>query len=89
MKIISTIGLLTLLGLGLSACSQMPKECEKTWEQMESIAKSSGIAADAIKEQKKAFETHLKDMSKDQAIKTCEQSSAALTLGQSLMGQTK
>ncbi|OTG82953.1 hypothetical protein [Acinetobacter sp. ANC 4648] len=60
------------LCLGLTACSNMPKECEQSWKHMEDLAKQSGIPADAIKAQKKQFEEQIKKMPKDQAIQACQ-----------------
>ena len=43
------------LSLGLASCSKMPSECQKTWENIEKVAKSSGIPDEALKTQKKAL----------------------------------
>ena len=64
------------LCMGLSACSQMPKECEQSWKYMADIDKQSGIPEDSIKAQKKQFEQQIKSMSKDQAIQACQAQSA-------------
>lgn len=62
----------------LTACSNMPKECEESWKHMEEIAKKSGIPESALKEQKKAFEEQIKSLSKDEAIQTCKAQSSIL-----------
>ena len=62
----------------LTACSDMPKECEESWKHMEDIAKQSGIPESALKEQKKAFEEQIKSLSKDEAIQTCKAQSSIL-----------
>jgi len=35
--------------LGLSACSQMPKECAESWKKIESLSKQMGMPEDQIK----------------------------------------
>lgn len=70
---------LSSLCVTLSACSKMPSECEKSWQQMESIAHQSGIPDEAIKNQKKAFEDQIKNMPKDQAIESCNAQSSILS----------
>ena len=64
------------LCMGLTACSQMPKECEQSWKYMADIAKQSGIPEDSIKAQKKQFEQQIKSMPKDQAVQACQAQSA-------------
>lgn len=56
--------MITSISFFLSACSgsSMPKECEESWKHIESIAKTSGVAEDAIKTQKKAFEEEIHKM---------------------------
>ena len=72
------IQLVSIIALGtfLTACGGLPKECEKSWKQMEEIAKTSGIPEEALKEQKKAFDEEIKKLSKEDAIKTCEAQSS-------------
>ncbi|ENV32802.1 hypothetical protein [Acinetobacter gerneri] len=60
------------LSLGLASCSKMPSECQKTWENIEKVAKSSGIPDEALKNQKKAFEEQITNMPKDQANSNCK-----------------
>ncbi|OTG65169.1 hypothetical protein [Acinetobacter silvestris] len=69
---------LASLSVSLTACSNMPKECEQSWKYMEDLAKKSGIPADAIQAQKKQFEEQIKNMSKDQAIQACQAQSSIL-----------
>lgn len=64
----------------ISACSDMPKECEESWKHMEKIAKQSGIPEDALKEQKNAFEEQIKSLPKDEAIQTCKAQSSILSM---------
>ena len=66
--------------LTLIACSQMPKECNESWEKIESLAKQMGLSEDQIKTQKKEFETNIKNMNKDEAVKSCQMQSAFLGL---------
>ena len=73
-KIYSVI--VSSLCFAVTACSQMPKECEQSWKHMENIAKQSGIPEDSIKAQKKQFEEQIKNMPKDQAIQACQAQSA-------------
>lgn len=74
--------LCALLGMGmtLTACSQMPSECEESWDKIEKMAKESGIPDDALKSQKKEFEAQIKSMSKDQAIESCKTQNSFLGL---------
>ena len=58
-------------GIILSACSQMPSECEKAWDNMEKLAIESGIPKDAVKAQKDNFVLQIKNMSKEEAIQSC------------------
>jgi len=67
-----------ILGILLTACNHLPKECEESWKHMEKLAKQSGIPEEALKEQKKAFEEQIKNMSKDQAVQTCKAQSSIL-----------
>ncbi|OTG93300.1 hypothetical protein [Acinetobacter sp. ANC 3832] len=69
---------ITSLCIGLTACSKMPSECEKSWKHIEELAKQSGIPDDAIKAQKKQFEEQIKNMPKDQAIQSCNAQSSIL-----------
>lgn len=68
--------LLTSAGLLLTACGGMPSECEKSWDQLEQIAKKSGIPEDSIQAQKKQFEEQIKSLPKDQAIEACNAQSS-------------
>ena len=79
MKILSTCGVIGL-GLVLSACSQMPSECEESWDKMEKFAISSGIPKDAVKQQKEAFINEIKALSKEEAVQTCKMQSAFLDM---------
>lgn len=67
-------------GLILSACSQMPSECESSWEKIEKMAIDSGIPKDAMKAQKDEFVAQIKGMSKEQAIETCKMQNSFLDL---------
>lgn len=64
----------------LSACSQMPSECEKSWEKIEKMALKSGIPKDAIKNQKNDFIAQIKGISEEQAIETCKMQNSFLDL---------
>ncbi|MDM1756539.1 MULTISPECIES: hypothetical protein [Acinetobacter] len=71
---------LTISSLLLSACSsnKMPKECEESWQQIEKMAKTSGIPEEAINNQKKAFEDEVNKMGKEEATKVCKTQTAIL-----------
>ncbi|QIO08778.1 hypothetical protein [Acinetobacter lanii] len=60
----------------LTACSGIPDECEKSWDQVEKLAKESGIPEDSIQAQKKQFEEQIKAMPKQDAIETCNAQSS-------------
>lgn len=75
MKSIKRYGVISI-GLVLSACGGMPSECEKSWEQIEKLAKESGIPQHSIDTQKKQFEEQIKSMSKQDAMKTCQAQSS-------------
>lgn len=77
MKKLLAVSVMSLTAF-LTACSNMPKECEESWKHMEDLAKKSGVPADALKEQKKAFEEQIKNMPKDQAIQTCKAQSSII-----------
>lgn len=66
--------LVASFGFIITACSQIPSECQDTWDSMAKIAKESGIPADAIKTQEKQFFEQMKAMDKDQAIEACKTS---------------
>ena len=65
-------------GIILSACSQMPSECQKTWDNMEKLAIESGIPKDAVKAQKDNFVLQIKNMSKEEAIQSCNMQNSFL-----------
>lgn len=67
-----TLGLSAIFFLSLSACSELPKECEESWSNIEKLAKESGIPQEAINNQKKEFEKQIEAMSKDSAIEACK-----------------
>ncbi|OTG82615.1 hypothetical protein B9T33_03965 [Acinetobacter sp. ANC 5054] len=75
-----SIALLTTLCLGLTACSKMPKECEESWEKLESLSKQMGLSEDQIKEQKKQFEEEISKKPKDEAIQICKTQTSFLGL---------
>lgn len=79
MKKISLLALFSSSIL-LGACSKLPAECEASWLHIEKLAKESGIPDDAIKAQKKEFETQIEKLSKQQAIETCVAQSSAFGL---------
>lgn len=56
----------------------MPKECQQSWKSIEEIARKSGIAEDAIQDQKKLFEQQIRDLGEQQAKESCKAQSTAL-----------
>ena len=68
------------ISIFLSACtgSNLPKECEESWQHIEKMAKTSGISEEAIKNQKKAFEDEVNKMKKEEAIQVCKTQTAIL-----------
>lgn len=64
---------LTLISLCLvlTACNKIPSQCQDSWNSIEKLAKESGIPDDALKVQKKEFEAQVQQLSKEQAIQTC------------------
>ncbi len=66
--------------LGLSACSQMPKECAESWKKIESLSKQMGMPEDQIKAHKKEFEDNINGLSKEDAIQACNMQSAFLNI---------
>lgn len=79
MKLLKLIPILTLTTL-MASCSGLPKECEESWEKMEKFAKQSGISEDSLKEQKKAFEEEIKNLSKEEAIQACKAQTSILNM---------
>ena len=75
-----SISLLTTLCLALTACSNMPKECEESWQKLESLSKQMGLSEEQIKEQKKQFEEGIKQQSEEDAIQICKTQSSFLGL---------
>lgn len=69
---------LIALCIALSACSKIPSECQDSWNNIEKLAKESGIPDDAIKAQKKEFEAQVQQLSKEQAIQTCNAQNSVL-----------
>ena len=65
-------------GIVMNACSQMPSECEKAWDNMEKLAIESGIPKDAVKAQKDNFVLQIKNMSKEEAIQSCNMQNSFL-----------
>lgn len=74
----NTMMILPFTCLILSACSQMPKECEESWNKIEKLAIESGIPKDAVQQQKQDFEKQIEALSKEQAIETCNAQSSIL-----------
>jgi starvation-inducible outer membrane lipoprotein len=64
--------LITLFAFYISACNKIPSICEEVWTNTEKLAKESGIPQTAIDQQKKQFEEQIKQLSKEDAEKTCE-----------------
>lgn len=75
-----TLALMTTLCFGLSACSNMPKECQESWEKLESFSKQMGLSEEQIKQQKVQFEEGIKKHSKEEAIQICQTQSNFLGL---------
>ena len=75
-----TICLIACCILSLSACSQIPKECEESWDKLEALSKQMGLNEEQIKEQTKQFEDSIKKQSKEQAIQMCQTQSTFLGL---------
>ena len=73
-----------LLILFFSGCSPLPKECADSWEKIEKLGLEIKLTEEQMKTQKKHFEENLKNMSKEDAIKTCETQSDILGLVGSL-----
>lgn len=67
-----------LLSLSLSACSQMPKECQESWKKIEALAQQMGLPEEQIKAQREQFEANLKGLSNEDAIQACNMQNSIL-----------
>ncbi|OTG91497.1 hypothetical protein [Acinetobacter sp. ANC 3813] len=76
--LLSAVALFSMLSL--AACSQVPKECNDAWEQMEKLSKQMGMPEDQIKAHQKEFQDNIKGLSKEDAIKACTIQSSMLNL---------
>lgn len=70
MKIMAGLGLTSVLII--QGCSQIPKECEESWNSIEKLSKESGVPQTVIDQQRIEFKKQIQSLNKDDAIKYCQ-----------------